>query len=84
MHRWLRPSLFQQVPKLPKVSGTQAIRALESLGFVVVRQRGSHVVMRKGSTGCVIPNHKEIKSGTLAGVLRQAGVSLEEFARALQ
>ena len=72
------------MPKIPQVSGAKAIRALESLGFVVVRQRGSHVVLRRGSNGCVIPNHKEIKSGTLAGVLRQAGVSLEEFARALQ
>jgi predicted RNA binding protein YcfA (HicA-like mRNA interferase family) len=35
--------------------------------------------MRRGSSGCVVPNHREIKAGTLAGVLKQAGVSAEEF-----
>jgi predicted RNA binding protein YcfA (HicA-like mRNA interferase family) len=53
------------------------------LGFVVVRQRGSHVVLRKGSQGCVVPEHKEIKIGTLAGILKQADVSADEFIAAL-
>jgi hypothetical protein len=35
--------------------------------------------MRRGAAGCVVPNHRELKLGTLAGVLRQAGVSVEEF-----
>jgi predicted RNA binding protein YcfA (HicA-like mRNA interferase family) len=55
---------------------------MERLGFVVVRQRGSHIIMRRGGSGCVVPNHREIKLGTLAGVLRQAGVSAEEFINA--
>lgn len=67
------------MPKLPRVSGPEVIRALERLGFAVVRQRGSHVVLRRGAFGCSVPNHREIKTGTLAGVLRQAGVSVEEF-----
>ncbi len=67
------------MPKLPRVSGGEAVRALERLGFSVVRQRGSHIIMRRGASGCVVPNHREIKVGTLAGVLRQAGVSPEEF-----
>jgi predicted RNA binding protein YcfA (HicA-like mRNA interferase family) len=67
------------VPKLPRVSGAEAVRALERLGFVVARQRGSHIVMRRGAAGCVVPAHREIKTGTLAGVLRQAGVSADEF-----
>ena len=72
------------MPKLPRgVSGADAVRALERLGFVVVRQRGSHIVMRRGASGCLVPNHREIKTGTLAGVLRQAGVSVEEFAAEL-
>ncbi len=71
------------MPKLPRVSGAEAVRALQRLGFEVVRQRGSHIVMRRGSSGCVVPNHREIKTGTLAGVLRQAGVSAEEFIAAL-
>ena len=72
------------MPKLPRgVSGADAVRALERLGFVAVRQRGSHIVMRRGASGCLVPNHREIKTGTLAGVLRQAGVSVEEFAAEL-
>lgn len=71
------------MPRLPRVSGAQAVRALERLGFAVARQRGSHIVMRRGSSGCVVPNHRELKTGTLSGVLKQAGVSVEDFINAL-
>jgi predicted RNA binding protein YcfA (HicA-like mRNA interferase family) len=50
------------MPKLPHISGAQAVKIFERLGFVVMRQNGSHIVLRKGSSGCVVPNHKEIKS----------------------
>ncbi len=72
------------MPKLPVVSGLEVVRALERLGFELARQRGSHIVMRRGSAGCVVPNHRELKVGTLIGVLKQAGVSPEEFLDALQ
>jgi len=72
------------MPKLPVVSGAETIRALERIGFKVTRQRGSHVVLRKGSTGCVVPNHKELKKGTLAGILKQAGISNDDFIDALK
>ncbi|MGX2030689.1 MULTISPECIES: type II toxin-antitoxin system HicA family toxin [Methylocaldum] len=72
------------MPKLPVVSGAEAVRALEWLGFIVVRQRGSHVVLRRGSSGCVVPNHRELKAGTLTGILKQAGVSPDEFITALR
>jgi predicted RNA binding protein YcfA (HicA-like mRNA interferase family) len=56
---------------------------LEKLGFEVVRQTGSHVVMQKvtteGNIGCVVPLHRELKVGTLSGVLKQARVSVNEF-----
>ncbi|MBK1693852.1 hypothetical protein CKO09_03735 [Chromatium weissei] len=68
---------------LPIISGSETIRALQRLGFVVVRQRGSHIVLRKESQGCVVPNHREIKIGTLAGLLKQAGVSVDDFINAL-
>lgn len=71
------------MPKLPVVSGADVVKALERLGFIVVRQRGSHIVMRRDSSGCVVPIHHELKIGTLAGLLKQAGVSTEEFAEAL-
>ena len=71
------------MPKLPRVSGATVVKALERLGFDRLRQSGSHVVMRRGSKGCVVPMHGEVKVGALAGVLRQAGVSPEEFIAAL-
>jgi predicted RNA binding protein YcfA (HicA-like mRNA interferase family) len=71
------------MPKLPRVSGAEAIRALQRLGFEKIRQNGSHVAMRKGSISCVVPMHAERKVGTLAGVLRQAGVTADTFIEAL-
>jgi len=71
------------MPKLPRISGAEALKALQKLGFEKVRQSGSHVVARRGSKGCVIPMHAELKVGTLAGLLRQADVSPEEFMAAL-
>ena len=70
------------MPKLPHVSGAAVVRA-ERLGFQKLRQSGSHVIMRRGSKGCVVPMHSEVKVGTLAGVLRQADVTPDEFIAAL-
>lgn len=71
------------MPKLPRISGPEAVRALERLGFAKARQSGSHVIMRRGHKGCVVPLHAELKVGTLAGVLRQAEVLAEDFISAL-
>jgi predicted RNA binding protein YcfA (HicA-like mRNA interferase family) len=71
------------MPKLPRVSGAEALKALQRLGFEKVRQSGSHVIARRGAKGCVVPMHAELKVGTLAGLLRQADVSVEEFLGAL-
>ena len=75
------------MPKLPIVSGAEAVKALQRLGFFVDRQRGSHVVLKKitdgGERGCVIPMHKEIALGTLRSALKMAGISPEEFSDAL-
>jgi len=72
------------MPKLPHVSGAEIQRALERLGFQKARQSGSHVVMKRESKGCVVPMHAEVKIGTLAGLLRQAEVTPEEFMVALR
>jgi predicted RNA binding protein YcfA (HicA-like mRNA interferase family) len=72
------------VPKLPVISGEDAIRALERLGFVVMRQRGSHAVLRRGIDGCVVPKHRELKTGTLAGLIKQANISVDDFISALK
>jgi predicted RNA binding protein YcfA (HicA-like mRNA interferase family) len=75
------------MPKMPRVSSREAIRALERLGFEQVRQTGSHVVMKKeteeGEIGCVVPIHRELKVGTLSGILKQAQVTVEEFIESL-
>jgi predicted RNA binding protein YcfA (HicA-like mRNA interferase family) len=67
------------MPKFPDVSVKEARRAWERLGFVFKRQSGSHVILRRGNRGCVVPMHREINRGTLKGLLEQADVSLEEF-----
>ncbi|MBN3873514.1 MULTISPECIES: type II toxin-antitoxin system HicA family toxin [unclassified Nostoc] len=71
------------MPRLPRISGNEAIRALERLGFIQTRQTGSHVVLKKptleGEIVCVVPLHRELKVGTLSGVLKQAKVTPEEF-----
>ncbi len=77
------------MPKLPRIDAAQTIRALERLGFVQVRQRGSHVILKKQvqtdegemiEIGCVVPLHrKTLAVGTLKSILNQAGVSIEEF-----
>ncbi len=72
------------MPKLPVLSGAQVVKGLERLGFEQIRQRGSHVVLRRGSVGTVVPLHREVKTGTLAGILRQAGVAQDEFLGALK
>ena len=70
-------------PKLRRVSGDETIRVLKRLGFVQVRQRGSHVVLKKqlpdGEVGCVVPLHQELAIGTLRGILRQADTTPETF-----
>ena len=72
------------MPKLPRIGSRECLSAFQKLGFGVVRQKGSHIVLRCGDRGCVVPNHKEIRIGTLSGILKQAGVSVEEFIQALK
>jgi predicted RNA binding protein YcfA (HicA-like mRNA interferase family) len=71
--------------RLPVVSGQQLIGALEKLGWAVVRQRGSHVRLKhpERSTSLVNPLHRELKRGTLAGILRDAGLERDELRRLL-
>ncbi len=69
--------------KLKVLSGKEVCQILEAHGFEKVRQRGSHVVMQKkipGSTITVpVPDHKEIKAGTLMSIIRQSDVQRSEF-----
>jgi predicted RNA binding protein YcfA (HicA-like mRNA interferase family) len=54
-----------------------------TLGFEEARQKGSHVVLKMGEAGCVVPMHHELRTGTLHGILKQAGISREEFIQAM-
>jgi len=70
--------------KLKKISGKECIKILcNKFGFYIKRQTGSHIVLKKetptGAIGTVVPNHKEIKVGTLKSVLELAKVDEEEF-----
>lgn len=71
------------MPKLPRTSGRKVIRALERLGFVQIRQKGSHIILKRetseGVTGCTVPAHDEVAVGTLSSILKQAQISPEEF-----
>lgn len=76
------------MPKRPVVSGKEAVKAFERLGFHATRQRGSHVVVRKdtpdGAKGTTVPLHDQIAPGTLAGMLRQAEVDPDEFFKVIR
>lgn len=69
----------------PVVSGEQLIKALEKDGWSVVRQRGSHVRLKKAGRkiALVVPLHKEIRKGTLGGILRDAEISADDLRRLL-
>lgn len=71
--------------KLPRVSGQEVVAALTRLGFRVRRQHGSHIILRRddpfGQT--VVPNHREIDTGTLRAIIRQVGISVDEFNKLL-
>jgi predicted RNA binding protein YcfA (HicA-like mRNA interferase family) len=67
--------------KLPQLSGRECVSVLERFGFRVVRQHGSHIVMRRDDpfAQVVVPDHKEIDRGTLRAIVRQAGLQPEDF-----
>jgi len=69
---------------LPSVSGRELIRALRRAGFVVLRQKGSHVSLEKRTTDgywrTIVPMHREIRPGTLSDILNQSGLSKEDLA----
>ena len=71
------------MPKLPVLSGPEAVRALLRAGLVFERQHGSHVYLRVSATGghVAVPCHggRDLRPGTLRGILHDAGLNVEEF-----
>ncbi len=71
---------------LPRISGREAITALAKAGFEKDRQKGSHVVLRDRAPPhrrIVVPDHRELATGTLRAIIRQAGLTVEEFSALL-
>lgn len=64
--------------KIPGVNHQQAVKALEKIGFVVARQ-GKHVVMTNGALILTIPRHNPVNAFTMGGIVRDAGLTVEEF-----
>jgi predicted RNA binding protein YcfA (HicA-like mRNA interferase family) len=72
------------VSELPVVSGKEAVRAFEHLGYEVVRQRGSHVFMKSpGRKSLSVPLNDPVKRGLLRSLIKDADLSVEEFRDAL-
>ena len=68
--------------KLPVVSGRQAVAALGRIGYAVDHQTGSHIILRHvrpPHRRLTVPNHKELAKGTLRAIVREAGLTVEEF-----
>jgi predicted RNA binding protein YcfA (HicA-like mRNA interferase family) len=71
------------MPKISGVNHLQAIRALGKAGFRVVRQGRKHVVMSDGVRYLTIPRHNPVNGYTMAGIVRDAGLSVDEFLKLL-
>ena len=66
------------MPKIPGVNHLDAVRALEKVGFRIVRQ-GKHIVMSNGLRIVTIPRHNPVNAFTMGGIARDAGLSVEQF-----
>ncbi len=69
------------MPPIPLLKPSQVVKAFENLGWEVVRQKGSHIIMtREGHMATLsIPKHKEVARGTLRGLINRAGLTVDEF-----
>lgn len=69
------------MPKLPQFSGREVVNIFQHFGWVIARQRGSHIILVKENHNATlsVPDHKEVAQGTLRGLIRSAGLSVEAF-----
>lgn len=74
------------MPKLPRVSAVQAVRALGKVGYVFNRQKGSHIILVNAAKHkiAVIPNRREIPRGTVRAIISEASLTVEEFEKLLK
>lgn len=67
---------------LPRISGRETVKALRKIGYEQDRQRGSHIVLRQAVAPyrrIVVPDHTEVAKGTLRAIIREAGLTVDEF-----
>jgi predicted RNA binding protein YcfA (HicA-like mRNA interferase family) len=73
--------------RLPDLSGAELVKALQKAGFILLRQKGSHVSMEKVDPGrvwrTIVPMHREIARGTLHDILKQTGLTRDELRKLL-
>ena len=69
------------MPRLPRLSGREAVSVFQRAGFELRRQRGSHIVMTKPGfpETLSVPDHRELQAGTLRALIRNAGLTVERF-----
>lgn len=68
--------------ELPLISGREIVKALKKIGYEEDRQRGSHIVLRQLNyphRRVIVPDHKEVAKGTIRAVIREAGITVDEF-----
>ncbi len=68
--------------QLPVVSGRSGVKALARIGYELDRQKGSHMILRQSKSPhrrAVVPDHKEVAKGTLRSIIREAGLTVDEF-----
>lgn len=71
------------MPRLPVLSARDVVRGLGRLGFQEVSRRGSHIKLRRGGATVIVPDHRDVRKGTLAAILQQADVTIHELMSAL-
>ena len=68
--------------ELPRISGRDIINALKKIGYEQDRQRGSHIILRQTASPhrrVTVPDHKEVAKGTLRAIIREVGLTIDEF-----
>ncbi len=68
--------------QIPRISGRETVKALSKIGYEFDRQKGSHIILRQINypfRRIIVPDHKEVAKGTLRSIIRQVGLTLEEF-----
>ena len=68
--------------ELPRISGREVVKALKKFGYEQDRQKGSHIVLRQTSyphRRVTVPDHKEVAKGTLRAIIREVGLTVDEF-----